>query len=122
MHPEMRNLFLVFVASALAPNFPCLAQAPFSQDAYIRFERDGYRGNVYLNEDGTYVIVQTGPDRATRSFAGKWRRHGESGFCIEPEGGSPGKCFTQMPTAFDQEMTVTSNLNETYRVILKAGR
>jgi hypothetical protein len=79
MHPEMRNLFLVLVASALTPNLSCLAQTPFTQDAYIRFERDGYRGNVYLNEDGTYVIVQTGPDHATRSFGGKWRRHGESG-------------------------------------------
>jgi hypothetical protein len=122
MHPEMRNLFLVLVASALTPNLSCLAQTPFTQDAYIRFERDGYRGNVYLNEDGTYVIVQTGPDHATRSFGGKWRRHGESGFCIEPERDSAGKCFTQMPTAFDQEMTVRSNLGETYRVILKAGR
>lgn len=47
---------------------------------------------------------------------------GESGFCIEPERGSGGKRFTHMPTAIDQEVIVGSDLGETYRVTLKAGR
>lgn len=116
------NLRLAFIALALSTGSTAYSETHFARDTYIRFERDGYRGNVYLNEDGTYVIVQTGPDHATRSFVGKWRVHGETGFCIEPERGSEGKCFAQMPMAIDQEMTITSNLGETYRVILKAGR
>jgi hypothetical protein len=110
------------VGVALAAGSPILPASYFAQDTYIRFERDGYRGNVYLNQDRTYVIVQTGPDRVTRSFLGKWREHGTGGFCIDPERGAGGKCFTEMPASIDQAMTVVSDLGETYHVTLKAGR
>lgn len=93
-----------------------------ARDLYIRFERDSYHGNVYLNSDGSYLIVQTGPDDATVSFTGAWIARGISGFCIKPQTGAGGKCFEQMPQAMNQKMSVVSDLNETYVVELKKGR
>lgn len=90
-------------------------------DLYIRFERAGYRGNVYLNTGGGYVILQTGPSGVTETFTGMWMPHGSSGFCIRPKD-SDGKCFQQMPQRLDETMSVTSSLDEVYVVTLKKGR
>jgi len=92
-----------------------------AHDLYIRFERGGYRGNVYLNADGSYLIVQTGQDGVTHGFTGDWTAHGDSGFCIKPKE-SPGKCFEHMPQTVDERMTVVSSLGEVYVVCLEKGR
>lgn len=62
-----------------------------ARDLYLRFERAGYVGAVYLNADDTYVIVQTGPQDRTESFSGRWSANGPTGVCIHPDGGSPGQ-------------------------------
>ena len=68
--------------------------------------------HYYLNQDGSYVIVQTGGDRVTQTFAGTFVAHGASGFCIQPQRGTQRKCFSEMPASVGKELLVTSDLNE----------
>lgn len=118
----MTHLFALVIGAvtALAPALTPASHA--EQDTYIRFERDGYYGNVYLNKDGSYLIVQTGPDRSTHAFTGGWIGKGASGFCIRPDGATPGKCFEEMPGEVDRKVSVTSDLGEVYQVTLRRGR
>jgi hypothetical protein len=111
---------VLLMALALAPDVTPKLHA--QHDTYIRFERNGYYGNVYLNQDGSYVIVQTGADRITQTFLGSWVAHGVCGFCMQPQNGTPRKCFTEMPTAVGKTMSVRSGLDEVYLVSLRRER
>lgn len=108
------------IALAAAPAPPPVHHA--SADLYLRFERIGYTGNVYLNADGTYVIVQTGPERRTEVFTGGWVARNQDGLCIQPEGGRPGKCFDRMPRQVGEAETISSDLGEAYLFRLLRGR
>lgn len=93
-----------------------------ARDLYLRFERAGYVGAVYLNADDTYVIVQTGPQDRTESFSGRWSANGPTGVCIHPDGGSPGKCLPALPSSVGGWFSVTSDQRETYRLSLRRRR
>lgn len=114
-------IFAALTVSAASAR-PPLPSSHADKDIYIRFERIGYYGNVYLNKDGTYLIVQTGPNRKTQHFTGKWVAKGSSGFCITPDGPFPGKCLLRTPGSMRRAEEIISDLNETYRFSLKTGR
>jgi hypothetical protein len=111
------------VAAALAAAAQDMPPAQHAAgDLFVRFERIGYRGAIYLNTDGTYVIVQTSPAKVTEAFNGRWRRNGATGICLEPASGAGGKCVPQLPQRLGQAEDITSDLGELYRLTLTQGR
>lgn len=111
---------------AAAPAIDTDASAPANQQAnrlFVRFERIGYTGAIYLNADTSYVIVQTAPDGTTTAHRGTWSRQGENGFCIHPDQPqSAGKCVPRVPTRLGRFEHVTSSLGEDYRLALEKRR
>ncbi|MBO9695120.1 MAG: hypothetical protein J7499_02875 [Sphingopyxis sp.] len=106
-------------ASAL-PSAPANHQA---NDLFVRWERIGHKGGIYLNADMSYLVVQTAPDGSTAAFRGRWTAQGENGFCIHPEaGGGPDKCVDRIPATVGPFEHVKSSLGEDYRLALARGR
>lgn len=88
----------------------------------LAFERLGYVGEVYLNADRSYLIVQTAPDGRTEGFTGRWSRIGQTGVCIQPAAGVGGKCLARLPQVVGRAETITSDQGEHYSLTLQPRR
>lgn len=120
-------LIPALLAAAAPVSVPAgLPSAPANQqanDLFVRYQRIGHKGGIYLNADGSYLIVQTAPDGSTVAYDGRWTAKGDNGFCIHPaRGDSPDKCVDRVPTRFGRFEHVTSSLGEDYMLALEKGR
>lgn len=118
----MTVLGAVAVAAALAGEPAIRPLDHQARGLALGFERLDYHGVVYLNADGSYLIVQTGPDGRTEPFSGRWSGQGASGVCIAPASGEPGKCLPRLPQTLGAAETITSDLGEDYRLTLQRRR
>jgi hypothetical protein len=88
----------------------------------------GVSSTLLFNADGTYTVNATGPDGKPVSIPGKWTtKDGGATLCLESAGPPnapppPPSCSPLTAHKVGDTWTVTNDTNQSFTVVLVAGR